>query len=98
MASESVLTLQDYLVRDEGTASESVPGDHLVLDLASGEYFGLGEVRGFIWQALAGEQALSEIAQAVVERYGVAPERAAEDLLEFAVELLDNGLARRIAD
>ncbi len=90
-------TLADRLVRDQGTAAESSPGDHLVLDLESGRYYGLGDVGGFIWRALDGERRLSDVAATVAERYGVERRRAAADVLEFAAELLAAGLVRRVA-
>ncbi len=89
--------LADRLVQGPDAAAESAPGDHLVLDLASGRYYGLGEAGGFIWQALDGERRLGEVAAAVVERYGVKRARAEADVLEFAAELLAAGLARRVA-
>ncbi len=92
------MTLAARLARGQDTAAECAPGDHLVLDLASGRYYGLGEVGGFIWQALDGEQRLGDVAAAVVERYGVERQRAAADVLEFAAELLAAGLVRRVAD
>lgn len=89
--------LTDRLARSAATAAETTPDDVLVLDLRSGRYYGLGEVGGFIWERLDGERDLDAIARATAAHFGVEPERAAQDLLEFVAQLLENGLAREVS-
>lgn len=85
-------TLSDRFVRSDGAVGESAPEDYLILDLGSGRYFGVGEVGGFIWERLDGEQDLQAITLAVATRFDVDPEIAAEDLIELVTALAAVGL------
>jgi hypothetical protein len=89
--------LTDRVVRSGQTAAEATADDTLVLDLRTGRYFGMGEVGGFIWERLDGEQTLEEIARATAAHFAVEPSRAAADLLDFVAQLLGAGLARELA-
>ncbi len=95
MTADMELSLADRLTRIETAVDENAPGDHLVLDLMSGHYFGVGEVGGFIWEALTGEKSLGEIAAATAAHFQVERERAEGDVLEFATQLLEHDLAKR---
>ncbi|MBI4638608.1 MAG: PqqD family protein [Candidatus Rokubacteria bacterium] len=68
-------------------------GDELVLlNLASGVYFGVDPVGTRIWQILDERGSLSEVLEALVAEYEVEADRCEADLLEFVTALRDNGL------
>jgi hypothetical protein len=93
-----MLSLNDRVIRGEGKTGESSDEDYLLLDLDSGDYYGLGPVGGLIWERLDGQSQLAVIAQEVAETFGVAAQTAEADLLEFVGALVDAGLARTVVE
>jgi len=79
--------------RTKSSAGQGLGDDYLVLDLSSGNYYGLGEVGGWFWKRLDGSVTVGELAAETAERYGVEPARAQADLLSFVGELVQSGLA-----
>ena len=68
-------------------------GDECVmLDMASGYYFGLDAVGARIWQLLSETSSLAEIVERLAREYDVTPEQAESDLVRFVEELKANGL------
>lgn len=96
-ASGTSIDLSDRFARSETSTSESSPGDCLILDLDSGNYYGVGESGGFIWERLDGKTDLQTVAEAVARHFEIESSRAAEDLLEFVARLHELGLVVRIA-
>ncbi len=89
------IALTDRFARAETSAGESAPGDYLILDLATGRYFGVGEVGGFIWDRLDGERDLRAIVREVSAHFEVDQESASTDLIELVSWLHETGLATR---
>jgi hypothetical protein len=88
------LDMNARFVRNENAVGEGLAGDFLVLDLDSGEYFGIGEIGGFIWLRLDGSKTLNEIAVEVSREFEVSIDQAREDLSRFVRELIQRNLAR----
>jgi hypothetical protein len=66
----------------------------VILDLASGTYFGLDETGTRIWQLLQQGATLREVCGAMVKEFEVAPQDIERDVLDLAGELRDRGLIR----
>ena len=79
--------------RARNSAGQKLGDDFLVLDLNSGDYYGLGEVGGWFWKRLDGTETVGELAAEAARRYGLKLERARADLLAFVIELLERDLA-----
>jgi len=70
-----------------------VVGDETVLlDLASGTYFGLDGVGQRIWASVAGGASLGETAALIATEYAVDADRAKVDVIAFAGDLVARGL------
>lgn len=68
-------------------------GDELVLlDFATGEYFGLDRVGADVFARLGEGATLGEIADALVSRYDVARNDAIQDVIDLVGELRDFAL------
>lgn len=89
-------TLDDTVTRSDQAAAEPLDGEHIILDLNSGEYFGTGHVGSYIWDRLNGQCPLSDIAASVAEHFDVDIQQAGADLLNFVTQLIDRGLASPI--
>jgi hypothetical protein len=71
-------------------------GDEIVLlDLASGQYFGLDKVGMRIWECISGGQSLAETVASLVAEYEVGEEQASKDVIDFVTNLVDRGLLAR---
>jgi hypothetical protein len=67
-------------------------GEAVLLDLASGTYFGLNDVGTRIWRLLEAGESLARIAEALAEEYEVSGEQAARDAEALVKELRGRGL------
>ena len=72
--------------------SRLVGDETVLLDLASGIYFGLDGVGQKIWEAVTEGRSLGEAATAIVNDYEVDESQAQSDVIEFAGELVTRGL------
>ena len=80
------ITVPDHvIVRQLGDES-------VMLDMASGYYFGLDPVGARIWQLLLETSSLAEIVERLAQEYDVTPEQAKSDLVRFVEELKAHGL------
>ena len=64
----------------------------VLVDLDSELYFSLNPTGAFIWSQLNSGLDRTEIADAVVERFGVERSRASDDVGRLLDELVDAGL------
>jgi hypothetical protein len=72
--------------------ARQVGDETVILDLASGTYFGLDPVGARIWQLLGEGKTLAEICQMMLEEYEVEREQLETDVLRLTGELLERGL------
>ena len=72
--------------------SRLVGDETVLLDLASGMYFGLDGVGRRIWECLAEGKSLGETAAVIAAEYEVDETRAQADLVAFASDLVQRGL------
>jgi hypothetical protein len=74
--------------------SRLVGDETVILDLASGVYFGLDGVGKRIWEAISEGKSLAEATSIVVDEYEVEKTQAEVDVLQFASDLVERGLLR----
>ena len=72
--------------------SRLVGDETVLLDLASGTYFGLGGVGKRIWEAVSAGRSLEQTVEALTTEFEVDKAQAEADVLEFAKNLIDRGL------
>ena len=75
-----------YIV-NEKVVSKSIDGEAFLLNLKSGEYFGLNSTGALIWQAIESGQAEEEIVNSLVEKYQANKDEIIEDLQALVREL-----------
>lgn len=63
-----------------GTFSREVLGEMVLLQMNSGEYFGLDEIATRIWTLISEKGDLQEVEAALLEEFAVNPEQLAQDL------------------
>lgn len=79
----------DVLVRE-------LEGEAVLLDLATGRYFGLNATGVRIWALLGEGLTLAAIAERLAAEYALGPEAIAADLDELCTALQDAGLVDRV--
>jgi hypothetical protein len=72
-------------------------GDELViLDLASGMYFGLDAIGTRIWQLVEAGKPLGEVCEVMTGEYDVSRDQMQQDLDNLLAELHARGLVHRV--
>jgi hypothetical protein len=72
--------------------ARTVGDETVILDLASGTYFGLDPVGARIWQLMGERKTRAEIFTTMLEEYEVEREQLEADVLRLATELAERGL------
>ncbi len=76
----------------EGISWRDIKGELIVLQLASGEYFSFNEIGRLTWLALAEQQSIAQVIDAVIAEYDVSFAQAEADVVAFIQGLLGNKL------
>lgn len=83
----SVFVPEDVIFRD-------LDGEAIILNLASGVYFGLDEVGTRVWLLLAESSSIRRAIEMMRDQYDVDPAVLERDVLELVSQLTDKGLVR----
>ena len=86
------MDLDTHLTVPPQVMSRLVGEETVLLDLASGLYFGLDGVGKRIWESITEGKSLAETVDVIVAEYDVDCEQARADVTEFAGDLLERGL------
>jgi hypothetical protein len=86
------ITAESVVTRAEQAVSESVLGDTVVLDVATGRYVRLNASAAAVWDAAAEAGPVSRLADVLAERFGLEGERALVDTCSALRELEVRGL------
>ena len=79
----------DVVVRD-------LEGEAVVLDLATGTYFGLNDIGTRIWQLVAQQKTLIEVVAMLEREFDAPVDRLEADLRAFVDRLVVKGLLRPV--
>lgn len=71
-----------------------VDGEAVLLDLRSGQYYGLDALGTRIWTLLGEHRSLAAVREALLAEYDVEEARLQADLETFVKSLVDAGLLR----
>lgn len=76
---------------------ESVMGSEtkdglIMMDLDTGNYFGMGSIESRVWSLLDGTRSIHEICQLLGKEYEVDLDRCSKDVIQFCRELHDQKL------
>jgi hypothetical protein len=79
-------------LRDAGLTWHVAGDDVVVLDLEGSVYLKLNGSARVLWERLARSSTETELADALVDTFGIDPERAAADVATFVADLRRRGL------
>lgn len=86
------MNLTDKVTIPAQVMARQVGDETVILDLASGTYFGLDPVGARIWQLMGEGKTLSEICDTMLDEYEVTRDALERDVIELAQELSARGL------
>jgi hypothetical protein len=92
---ETPINMDSRLSIPPQVLSRQVGDETVLLDLASGQYFGLDKVGKRIWECISGGRSLTETVASLVADYEVGEEQASKDVIDFVTNLVDRGLLAR---
>jgi hypothetical protein len=76
-------------------AAKIIEGEVIILNIANGLYFSMGEVGAFVWEQIEVGCSSGELRDAVAACYDVDTARAGEDVSALLQALLEEGLVLR---
>ena len=88
------MNLMDQVTIPEQVMARQVGEETVILDLASGTYFGLDPVGARIWQLLGEGRALAEVCESMLAEYDVSRDEFERDLTELLDALGEKGLIK----
>jgi len=86
------MRLSDRITIPPQVMARTVGDETVILDLATGTYFGLDPVGARIWELLGEGKTLAEVCDRMLEEYEVAREELERDTLKLAQDLVAQGL------
>lgn len=86
------ITLDSRLTIPPQVMSRLVEEETVLLDLASGQYFGVDGVGQRIWELLSEGRSLGETVESITAEYDVDEAQVKADVVAFAGELVERGL------
>jgi hypothetical protein len=86
--------LSDKIAVSDNVVGREVGGETMLLDLASGTYFGLDAVGGRFWQLLEEGKSALEARDTLLEEYEVGADQLERDLEALLANLAEHGLVR----
>lgn len=89
------LNLHARLQRTPDLVAVDMDGDLVMMNIASGQYFGLSGVGLRVWELLETPRGLAELVQAIQAEYEVDEQTCRNDLLAFVESLLNSGVAQQ---
>ena len=86
------MNLQERVIIPAHVMARTVGEETVILDVATGTYFGLDTVGARIWELMTEERTLAEICDLMLEEYEVSRDELEGDLKRLAQDLADQGL------
>src|SRR5579864_7655841 len=90
----NLISLESTVCIPDDVVSRDLEGEAVILNLASGTYFGLNEVGTRIWSLIKEHGSLREVFELMRQEYEVSPHELETDLLQLVDELHAKGLVR----
>lgn len=92
MSGTPALSAASVLSRPDGLLEAEVDGEVLLLNIATGRYYGMNAVASRIWQLLGTPRRVDSIGAALVAEYAVEPDVCMGEIVTLLEYLKDEGL------
>jgi hypothetical protein len=89
----AALSRNSFVVATKNHVSCDLSGETAVLDLGSGQYYGLGGIGSRVWSLVQEPKRVAAVLETLLQEYDVEPARCEQDLLALLERLVAKGLA-----
>ena len=89
---KKTISLDLIAVASDELVSANLEGEVVILGFNSGSYYGLDQVGAFVWDLLQNPRKVSDVRDAIFEKYDVGFDQCEQDLLALIVKLADKQL------
>jgi coenzyme PQQ synthesis protein D (PqqD) len=90
------LSLNSSLKVSDDVVFRELDGEAIILNLASGVYFGLDPVGTRMWRLIEQRGRLGDVLAAMCDEYDASNEKIERDLVALTSELLEKGLVSAV--
>ena len=87
-----IMKLADKIIVSPQVVAREVGNETVILDLVSGNYFGLDRVGARMWQLIEAGKSLAAVRDAMADEYNVSLEVLERDVLALARDLVEKKL------
>ena len=94
-AVDVIMLAQTILTPHPDVQSTTMDGETVLLALDTGRYFTLNRLGTFIWDQCNGHTTMKDIHAVLCNRFDVSPDRALDDLVDLANQLVQEGLLQQ---
>ncbi len=91
-ATDEVMLAQAILTPHPDVQSTTMDGETVLLALDTGRYYTLNCLGTAIWDQCTGRNTMRDIHAVLCDRFEVSPDRALDDLVALATQLVQEGL------
>lgn len=91
--SATAITMDSVVRASQDQVSCDMAGEAAILDLKSGQYYGLNPIGARIWNIIQEPKSVREVLGVLLNEYDVDAARCENDLLALVEELCSKGLA-----
>jgi hypothetical protein len=86
------LSLQSIIKRNPGLVSSEIDSERIMMNIETGEYFGLDSVGNRIWELIENPIQINNLIKILLDEFDVTQDQCETDTLEFIKQLLDKEL------
>lgn len=86
------INLETRLKRRPDLVASNMDGETVMLDMESGQYFGMDAIGSVIWDKLQMPTSVADLCHALQAEFEVDAKTCEQDVSEFLQELVENGL------
>ncbi|MCQ8105047.1 PqqD family peptide modification chaperone [Methylomonas sp. SURF-2] len=94
MDDKQILTLETRVARSERLTGSQVDNEWVMIDLESGEYYGLNAIASDIWQLLVEPIRVADLCADLLRRYDVDKERCEGEVLVLLRQMQEKRMLR----
>ena len=92
MSNELILTINSAIMIPDQVMARAVGNETVILDLASGTYFGLDPVGARVWTLIGEGKSLAQACDVMVAELDVTRDVLEQDVLDLARDLVEKKL------
>ncbi|MBY0196810.1 lasso peptide biosynthesis PqqD family chaperone [Priestia megaterium] len=95
--SEQILP-KHVVTQSEGNIVSDMGNEKVMLNIANGKYYNLGEIGGDIWQSISKPIQVNELVNHIVKKYDVQTGKCEEEVISFLENMYQENLIELVVE